>query len=187
MKIIGLIICLLISLQTFSQDSLSNKTIGIGTGAFYYPTGKITGFSHNYSANYKFSNHFGIQLGLEFGNGQKNYEFYFDYAKSTAFYSGLTYTPIKNIKNLQINSSFMFLKITNIFGTKDEILNRIFSMSKFSTLKKSTFYGLNLGFQIPIYETSNFIFTTKIDSWTSWLQINAVSLKLQIQYKISKQ
>jgi hypothetical protein len=187
MKFIGLIIFLFIGLQTFSQDSLSNKTIGIGTGTIYFPTGKIIGFSHNYFANYKFSIHFGIQLGLEYGTGQKNDEFYFDNAKSTGIYSSLTYIPFKNIKNLQINSSFMFLKITNIFGTKDEILNSNFSMSKFSTFKKSSFYGLNLGLQIPIYETTDFIFTTKIDSWTSLLQINAVSLKLQIQYKISKQ
>lgn len=186
MKYIVFIISLLISLQTFSQDNLSNNSIGIGTSAIYFPTGKIIGISHNYFANYKFSKHFGIQLGIELGNGQNNDEFYFDYAKSTAIYSGLTYTPIKNIKNLQLNTSFMFLKITNIFGTKDEILNNNFSMSKFSTFEKSTFYGLNIGFQISIYETTNFIFTTKIDSWTSLIQINAVSLKLQIQYKIPK-
>jgi len=182
-----IIICFLISFQTFSQDSLKIKTVGIGTGAIYYPTGKIVGFSHNYFANYRFSKHFGFQLGLDFGMGQKNDDFYFDYAKSTAINAGLIYIPLKKLSQLHINTSFMFFNYTNIFGTKDEIINSNYAMSKFSTIKNTNFYGLNLGIQMPIYETKSFMFSAKIESWASLLQINAISLKLQIHYKISKQ
>jgi len=187
MKQIILIISLLISLQSFSQDSLKIKSLGIGTGAIVYPTGKIVGFSHNYFANCRFSYHFGIQLGLDFGIGQKSEEYYFDYTKSTVINAGLIYFPLKKISQLQINAAFMIFSSTNIFGTKDEIINSNFAMSKFSTIEKSNFYGLNVGIQIPVYETTSFMFSTKIDSWASLFQINAISMKLQIQYKISKQ
>jgi hypothetical protein len=177
----------LISIPTFSQESTPSKTVGIAAGAVYYPTGEIIGFSHSYFANYIFSKHFGLQLGVEFANGQNEDEFHFDYAQSSAIHLGLIYIPFKNNTNLQFSSSFMVLKSTNIFGTKDEILNSNSSISKFTKYEEKAYYGLNLGFQIPVYETSNFIYTSKIDCWASWLQLNAVSLNLQIQYKLSKQ
>jgi len=186
MKLTIIIISLLISIQAYTQDSLKIKTLGIGTDAIYYPTGKIVGFSHNYFASYLFSKHFGIHFGLDFGIGQKSDDFYFDYAKSTVMNAGMIYIPLKKRSQLQINTSFMIFSSSKIFGTKDEIINSSHAISEFSTIEKSNFYGLNLGIQIPVYETNSFIFSTKIDSWASFLQLNAVSMKLQIQYKISK-
>ncbi len=186
MKSIILFACFLTSLNAYSQDSIAYKSIGIGSGVIYYPTGKIFGFAHSYSGNYIFSQHFGLQFSFDFGSGQKNDEFYFDAAKSNILNAGLVYIPFKQMMNLQLNTSLMFLKYTNIFGTKDEILNNNYAMSKFSTYKKSNYYGLNLGVQIPVYESSYFIVTTKLDSWISWIQLNVLTLKLQIQYKIGK-
>lgn len=166
----------------FSQDSLKNKSIGIGTGLLYYPDSKIYGFTHNYNFDYIFSNHFGTKLSLDFGEGQNNEKYYFDFSKSTILGLGMVYIPFKRNRSLNINSSFTIHYNTRILGTKDEIVNHNFALSEFTSYEKFTFYGLNIGIQWPIAQQEHFLFAAKIDTWASWLKVDAISVKLLVGY-----
>jgi len=166
----------------YAQDSLKYKTIGIGGGLIIYPEGKIYGFTHNYYLEYPFSQHFGAKLSLDFGEGQNNEKYNFDFSKSTMFGVGLIYAPLKKSKNFNINTSFSVFKNTRILGTKDDLVNSNYAFSKFTSYEKFTFYSLNLGLQYPILEKKQFLFAARIDTWASWLKIDAMSVKLLVGF-----
>ncbi|HRQ28716.1 MAG TPA: hypothetical protein PLU49_01495 [Saprospiraceae bacterium] len=167
-------------LNGYSQDSLKNITVGIGGGLIQYPDGKIYGYTHNYHFDYVFSNHIGTKLSLDFGEGQNNEKYYFDFSKSTILGLGLVYIPFKRIQSLNINSSFTIHYNTRILGTKDEIVTNNFALSEFTSYKKFTFYGLNIGIQCPIVQLEHFLLAAKIDTWASWLKIDALSAKFLV-------
>lgn len=171
-----------IYLNGFSQESFKDFTIGIGGGLICYPEGKIYGYTHNYHFDYVFSKHFGTKISLDFGEGQNNDKYYFDISKSAIIGLGVIYIPFKNNRNLNLNTSFIIHKNTRIFGTKDEIVNSNFVLSEFTTYEKLTFYGLNIGLQCPIIQKKHFLFAAKIDTWASWLKIDAVSVKFLLGY-----
>lgn len=176
------VIFFFIYLNGYSQDSLKNFTVGIGGGLINYPDGKIYGYTHDYHFGYIFSNHFGTKFSLDFGEGQNNEKYYFDFSKSTILGIGLVYFPLKKIRSFNINTSFTIHKNTRILGTKDEIVNSNFALSEFTSYEKFTFYGLNIGIQCPIVQKNNLLFAAKIDTWASWLKIDAMSVKLLVGY-----
>lgn len=165
-----------------TQDSLKNKTLGTGLGIIKFPEGAIYGFSHQYYFDYFFSEHFGAKLSIDFGNGQNNKKYYFDYSKSIVPGFGFIYAPLKNNRFLHISTSFSVFRNTRIFGTKDEILDANHAFSEYTSYEKLLFYGLNLGIQIPFIKRDRFVFTAKFDTWASWLKVDAYSLKLLAGY-----
>lgn len=182
MRHLFIVIFFFICLYGYSQDSLKNISIGIGGGLINYPEGKIYGYTHNYYIDYFFSNHFGTKLSLDLGEGQNNEKYYFDFSKSTILGVGLVYIPLKKIRSFTIHSSFTIHNNTRILGTKDEIVNNNFALSEFTSYEKFTFYGLNIGIQFPIVQKKHFLFAAKIDTWASWLKIDAMSIKFLVGY-----
>jgi hypothetical protein len=176
------VIFFIISLNVHSQDSLKYFTVGVGAGIINYPEGNIYGFTQSYHFDYSFSNHFGAKLSLDIGDGQNDGLGYFDLSKSTAISVGLVYAPIKNLSDFYINTSFSIFKNLRIIGSKDEIINNNYFFSQFTSLERFTYYGLNLGLQLPIIRKNRFLFASKIDTWASWLKIDAYSLKLIAAY-----
>lgn len=169
-------------LNGYSQAVFQNITIGTGGGVICYPEGKIHGFTHNYYLDYAFSQHTGAKISLDLGKGLNNEPYYFDFSSSTIVGLGLVYIPFLKTRNFNINSSFTIHYNTRILGTKDEIVNDNFALSANSSLDSFTFYGLNLGVQCPILQREHFLFAAKIDTWASWLKIDAVSAKLLVGY-----
>jgi len=182
MKQFFYVIFFFIYLNGYSQDSLKKITLGIGGGLINYSDGKIYGYTHNYYFDYFFSNHFGAKLSLDFGEGQNNEKYYFDFSKSTILGVGLVYIPIKRIRDFNINTSFTIHMNTRILGTKDEIVNSKFALSEFTSHEEFTLYGLNIGIQCPIVQKKQFLFAAKIDTWASWLKMDAMSIKLLVGY-----
>jgi hypothetical protein len=178
------VILFFIYFHGYSQDSLKNIAIGIGSGLINYLDGKTYGFTHNYHVDYFFSNHVGTELSLDFGEGQNNEKLYFDYSKSTVLGMGMLYIPLKEIRSFTVNTSFIIHKNTRIIGTKDEIVNGNYAFSKFTSYERFTYYGLNIGLQYPILQNNHFLFAGKIDAWASWLKIDAMSIKLMVDYNL---
>jgi len=187
MKTIVFIVPIFLNLNIFSQESLSHFSVTSGVGAIHYPTGRIFGFTNNYGLNYKFSKHFGALIHIEMGSGKKEDNSYFDFSKTTAITTDITYIPYKLNENLNINAGFTILSQKQIFGTKDVNINSKYSMSSFTSYEKFTFYCLNLGLQVPVIKFNKINLAMKADVWASWLQINAYSLKLQLIYNFKNE
>lgn len=182
-KKVYLIVSVLFSIFGFSQDNEQNKFLSIGAGAIYYPTGQIIGFEQSYSFDYFFLKHFGLKLNAAFGNGENIDKYYFDTSKSTVVSIGIIYAPFQNKKNLNLNVSYSKFNTTKIYGTKDEKVDENSYISQFTAYEEDEINGLNLGFQIPIYQNKNFLLASRIDGYASWLQIDAVTAKFVFGYK----